>query len=454
MTEFVRGGVHKPRESFESRSFGASKQGRTLTMELTVIKVRGRKAVAATSKRLTACSNSNKSATRPLRNKLHPLAPTKKTKRTAEPIMETAKRQKDEEAHPPSTLESVPTEILQKIFLLSMNSNLPLASKILLKKVSAKPIFIKFALNALARTSPLSDSDEAPELQGRVLRSRFFTWPFLLDCYEKALDLFQAQNSEPVERHIRASAFFWTKLLRDRPSLAGMLRFDIETPIPNKILHGPWTHDKIRLLEHLYGLGLGVHPLNSTGIEIATSGLWDAVVANDLSLVYILTSDMVQAKPSKDMIRAALHAHPSHVRVIKMLLVHVPRGEMPEKEVWAWTEENLARNSKAALWLSAVVPRSNFDVQDTTQALLLFRGHSSMERATLIWNEALRCGAFGFSWATSKWEEVCLAGRRERRAVTSSCYWTGCNGRRGMGRRHQLTRASNHRRIKSRNLMH
>ena len=133
-----------------------------------------------------------------------------------------------------SRLESLPTELLEQIFLESLNVNLPLASSLLSTVLSSTPtkmaIVLKVfpsnesvnlehyvELSQIVSAGSASDTETAiGELQSRILSCRWMTWDFLKLCMETfvvrtLLREFRDQNlpwleGTPVEAQPRNAA--------------------------------------------------------------------------------------------------------------------------------------------------------------------------------------------------------------------------------------------------------
>ena len=94
------------------------------------------------------------------------------------------------------TLQDLPAELLEMVFLHSMNMSLPRASPALGRKLSSPAISMKFVMRAFFHTVDhratvrLRDlkTTSDPVLQSEVLTCRFFNWPFFLSYVNRAHD--------------------------------------------------------------------------------------------------------------------------------------------------------------------------------------------------------------------------------------------------------------------------
>ncbi|KAF2745893.1 hypothetical protein M011DRAFT_469161 [Sporormia fimetaria CBS 119925] len=217
------------------------------------------------------------------------IEPSSKRFRASKPVSKrlTARRRIRTMASTP-TLQGLPQELLEMIFLHSMNMSLPRASPDIGRKLSSRSICMEFCLRTFFDTvdhksSGLEPSVTAdPELQSQLLACRFFTWKFFLAYVDKAR-----------EALIKLRGNAWAKTGIDIP---GSSSFEHLQPfrftkikylglaegfhIPEKLLHNH-TPDKSNLLYVLVCFHGQVDWNSSMAGETAKEGMMEAITANN-----------------------------------------------------------------------------------------------------------------------------------------------------------------------------
>ena len=282
---------------------------------------------------------------------------------------------------PLSSLERLPTELLQKIFLLSRNFDLPLASPILCatlnsEHVKKRFIFMAFAFAEVTYEAPEQPAvyngdtdDEDMKLQSQLMSMKWFNLHFLKQCREEYVEQQFKSAVNFYERRFPAEAgnglleelkrFYNDIPDRDELGYGGMTKFarmpaagspapafsvlfwinkapTFDTPstfliemihrslyrplsiqmpylifrasVPNRVLRGPWSKDKLDLLIwileelpqcecehdpdesdsewHLEGCGCE-YSLN-LDYEVASQGLEDAIREHCIPAIALL----------------------------------------------------------------------------------------------------------------------------------------------------------------------
>ncbi|KAI9817494.1 MAG: hypothetical protein M1827_001104 [Pycnora praestabilis] len=215
-----------------------------------------------------------------------------------------------------SSLEKLPPELLQSIFLYAPNLNLPLASPYVGATLSSEHVFTHLALSAfngmdensgLTDLLPIhkyADVDDIPDygdatLQTAILKCRWFTHKFLLICKRKYL-----------ERKVGGGPY-------TRTSLGGKYYHDLLTrywwpvctagcQIPERLLHSPWPDAKVNLLRLLVHSGAQVDWVNSSLGEVADNSLREAISDTNALPVYCLLHPMIGTKVSTELLRFAV----------------------------------------------------------------------------------------------------------------------------------------------------
>ena len=233
--------------------------------------------------------------------------------------------------HVLSPFERLPTELIQEIFLISPNLNLPFASPHLASVLSS--VQFKHLLLLRVFSSEATAQDDV-ELKSALLRRKWLTYSFFRNCREAfltraavkyvrkaagassraSIDMTIIELKNVLEDHFRKregkmfisttttlitflyawESFMKNKNLLHNPSyFKGLLPF-LSFPnasacqIPEKLLHGPWTQEKGDFLTLLLDQGGSIDWVNSTSGEIATRGLEDAIGKGVLPAVLAL----------------------------------------------------------------------------------------------------------------------------------------------------------------------
>ena len=357
-----------------------------------------------------------------------------------------------------SPLESLPAELLEQIFLQSLNINLPLASPHLSSMLSsthtkAAVVSMVFSTNApykLEHVDELShilctesaiDTDVAiKELQSRILACRWMTWDFMMICMEKffvrtLLREFQIQNllwpeglritDEPlrpwnggapvqesvvrdfvherlrldarerllnednIEEDFKNVAFesrhqtcVWgpdddtLKVTLGISSQLGVLTLtalrgtdfssqswnclwirDTSPVIPLKLLHGPWTGDKLSFIDVLYYSGAQIDQTNQIHMEMVRKGLMEAIREDNHRAVDVIMRcwDFWPSDPPSLILPETAHLRVAVIErgcrrnIVKRLLRMGPLEIDPT--VVSWAEEKKAQGDESGQWL-------------------------------------------------------------------------------------------------------
>jgi hypothetical protein len=240
-------------------------------MDLTPVRIRGkRKRPGTTKSNLQKALEASSSQSKRPRTFQNPAKPKKIT----------------ESAMP--TLQGLPQELLEMIFLYSMNISLPRASPTLGRKLSSNAVIMEFVVRSFYHTvdhkSNYRDRQVTsdPAIQSQILTCRFFTWDFFRTYVAKAHssyiqqrgDIWKDASAQPLG--VEAFDGLWPF----RFMKVTYLGFAEGFYIPEKVLHGPWVTDKASLLYVLVSLGGEIDWESSMSGEIAKAGLLQAISEN------------------------------------------------------------------------------------------------------------------------------------------------------------------------------
>lgn len=315
---------------------------------------------------------------------------------------------------PLSRLESLPVELLQSIFLYSPNIHLPLASPYLARALSSEHLYsrlILLAFSAIIRTREelvLHPDLTSASLQTAIMSRRWFnsdlmrrcqvifakeileteqansTWEVISDkttevfnvnsvhqtsrrtfqlrrdSLSKQIDVFQGDSGTSVHIVGVASPKFYQFPLCQTAAWWAQSEHVL---IPEKSLHGPWTKEKLDLLEMLCSAGATVDWINTSAGEIAEQGLKDAIMEGSLRAVKLLTKEPTYIPRGIDRKNIGVKIDTRHVRLavleagcdvdIVQALVQHPKStiDLDDREIVAWAIRDQWKGSMKGGWL-------------------------------------------------------------------------------------------------------
>jgi hypothetical protein len=316
-------------------------------MELTPIHIRGKKRkyqhpailaakLNASSKHLASTAKSSQTQSQSKRQR-------KAKKKGIEPAM--------------PTLQGLPTELLEIIFVHSMNINLARCSPSLGRKLSSRAIMLEFTMQSFFHTvdhrtnyrdrTVTSDAT----LQSAILASRFFTYDFFIKYVEKAHDAMKKVRGKAWESTgvtIPGTSEFegtWPFKFTKIPYLSFAQGFHV----PEKLLHGPWTQDKASLLYVLVSLNGEIDWEGSMAGEAAKTGIREAVKEdNEYAVAALAVLLGVPKAITTELLRYAVIHCGCDINILRHILFNaqILAGEASssldfyDPTLWAWAEVN------------------------------------------------------------------------------------------------------------------
>ena len=220
-----------------------------------------------------------------------------------------------------SLLEGLPTEILQRIFLLSMNANLPLALPLLATTLSSKHVYISFCLRAFEKAYYDLGSAESRSLWATILSRKWMV-----------LELWEQFEGNVYTRH----------MIDENDYLFAFLfpLFHPPMTLPTKLLHRPFTVDKVIFLDQLIQNGAEVDPINTTDMETANEGLRHAIMDGSAFAVEVLSQSALYTRVDQEMLRmVVIDARCNRGMIRSLVGMHSEsRGKIDARdpELWAW----------------------------------------------------------------------------------------------------------------------
>ncbi|KAI9838871.1 MAG: hypothetical protein M1819_004078 [Sarea resinae] len=306
------------------------------------------------------------------------LPPSTKTSRSNTPSSSTTTRTSRSQSSAPkrrrrqprlSLLEQLPTELLHDIFFHALNLDLPLASPHLASRLSSEHLYIKLLLFAFpGRLEDVDwDLDEIylrTDLQTRILQCKWMTRDLLRKCgqlYEERVARAQGRTTTGV--YYDSGCYYDPGYYFDpEPELpywpvchvpVNDEEYYIRCCVPEKLLHGPWTDDKVTFLSILVQGGATVDLENTTASEVMLEGLEDAIREGRADTVgdLILLDDFDFASAPSLMRLAVLEAGCDR-RIVQMLIYHFRSTiDAGDSMLWAWAAKNEDGSQNIGTWL-------------------------------------------------------------------------------------------------------
>lgn len=304
-----------------------------------------------------------------------------------------------------SNFEQLPTEIVQDIFEYSNNINLPLSSLIFSSQLSAESIYVRFATDLLYAADCGAFSGQVCSTAAaisRMLQCRWMSWRIfkaaVQGCFARAeravherrkRDTIEndmngsddpnsdEENPQSVQPIATASASPEEEMvLLPLPPLfeepfEERRYYHLHAPIqlPDKLLRGPWTPDKMHLLYYLVWNDVGINWSLSSRGEVATRGLQSAIEQRNRKVVAILVSPVVGVVSSAANVKSAVVDHGCDQTVVFHLVQAVLRARITERttgetvtdvdfrdaSLWHWARRVKEAGNRKGDWLTDVL---------------------------------------------------------------------------------------------------
>lgn len=242
------------------------------------------------------------------------------------------------------TLQGLPVELLEMIFLYSMNISLPRASPILGSRLSSHTVITEFVIRSFYQTvdhkTNYRDREVTsdPGVQSQLLACRFFNWDFFRAYVAKAHtsfikqrgDIWKDASAQPLG--LEAFDGLWPF----RFMKITYLGFAEGFHIPEKVLRGPWTNDKASLLYVLVSMSGEIDWEGSMSGEIAKTGLIQAINENEERAVAALAVLLGVAQMiDTSVIRQAVMEYGCNLNIVRQLLFNaqILRHDLPKDDI-------------------------------------------------------------------------------------------------------------------------
>lgn len=302
------------------------------------------------------------------------------------------------------TLLGLPVEILEIIFLHSMNISLPRASPLLGRALSSQAITLEFTMRSFFHTvdhttnyrDRVKTSD--PVIQSEILAARFFTWDFFIKYVDRAhaaMVLLRGKAWEKVAcievPGVRLFDGLWPFRFTTIPYLAFAAGFHV----PEKLLHGPWDEGKVKLLYVLVSLNGEIDWTGSLAGETARQGIREAVAqGNERAVASLSTLLGVPKQIDTGLLRYAVTDCGCDINIMRHLLFNAQiLAHAVSKDVldfldtrlWAWADANGGKGDVLKLMLrkaDAFDLEFYFDDSDWTKIVPFPYGGSKFDTRT------------------------------------------------------------------------
>ncbi|KAI9716802.1 MAG: hypothetical protein M1812_005142 [Candelaria pacifica] len=217
-----------------------------------------------------------------------------------------------------SPLESLPVELLQTIFITSLNLNLPLASPRLASILNNDHIHLQLCLAAFTGSEHaepykhlihLPEIPPHPSIQSAILRQPWLTHSLLsrskakrLETLQKAQEKHDIKSSDPQIDKTQTYNLAKSLLINQSDKWP---RFSKDVQMPERLLRSPWSPDKTNLLRELINHGLRIDWVYTSSGEIVLASLLEATIHGQLQIINLLTENL-STLPTTAIIRQAV----------------------------------------------------------------------------------------------------------------------------------------------------
>ncbi|KAF2398234.1 hypothetical protein EJ06DRAFT_532593 [Trichodelitschia bisporula] len=247
---------------------------------------------------------------------------------------------------PLATIEKLPTELLQEIFLHAPEVNLPRASPILALKLQHPLIYLQVCADVFEYPPPqrrfAKVEAEVVQRQAAVFAMRWMTLP-LLQIYV-------------IHRSARTPCSTPISSIYDPPNRVTKTPPWLHCGIPTRLLHGPWTADKVAFLDFLlHNLHMRLDRTDRTVAAIASQGKRDAVLERNFEVVHLLAHvRRLGRPPTRDLVRFAVIEGECDRSIVFALMVAAKdwrTSRWEDAELDEWVEREEAKGNPKAAWL-------------------------------------------------------------------------------------------------------
>jgi hypothetical protein len=273
---------------------------------------------------------------------------------------------------PPNTspqlapIELLPVEITQNIFLQTLNLNFPLSSPIIASKLSDKHVYRFVCDHAFGYDvlPTIPKPKHLPTYQNQLFAIRWMRWdffeeyisqrvppracgcPILIDCHDTSgrPAIASCNCIIPDCKLRRHGEDKSTNLPRIRCSL------------PQKLVHGPWTTEKIRFLNGLLRISnMSVDWADKSAVRAAVQGKREAIMDGNLDAVHIFSrTRRLGRAPNLELVKfAVLEAGCNRSIVLNLMTAAREWGHRKwnDVELDTWVAQQEGKGGPKGEWL-------------------------------------------------------------------------------------------------------
>ncbi|KAL2046162.1 hypothetical protein N7G274_001609 [Stereocaulon virgatum] len=182
-------------------------------------------------------------------------------------------------AHPASLLGSLPQELLEPIYILSENVDLPLVNRHFHESLTNSFIRVKFCAKVLYYGRKHEGFYFPDHLGLSSLQTQIFQHKWFSDSLAKKVEkeVIRLQRGNERANRLKGGKRMPRLLPNDRVQVAP------GTAFPKELLRGPWTPGKVKLCYRLSRWGVNVAPK-----QALSQGMIDAIAERNISAVRLL----------------------------------------------------------------------------------------------------------------------------------------------------------------------
>ncbi|KIV99914.1 uncharacterized protein PV09_08441 [Verruconis gallopava] len=262
-------------------------------------------------------------------------------------------------------VERLPCELIQHIFLLTdMDTNLPRASPLLSRSLLDQYILLKYCERAFARPS---NSNQAVNYRERLERRQrqikafsmnWMTWSF----FSSFLIWWKERSAAADMGHLDPGQFELElsdekrQLQARRSNLSCPWLPEIVCPLPNKLLRGPFTPEKLAFIRCLLSISnASVDWASKESVRLSTAAKVEAILERNFEAVHLLSRNRRLAKaPNLELVKFAVIEGGCDRSIVFELMTAARQWGLRrwvDVELDAWVAREIAKGNPKARWL-------------------------------------------------------------------------------------------------------
>lgn len=257
-------------------------------------------------------------------------------------------------------LEKLPAELLEHIFLLSLNLNLLYVSRRTMHVLSSEYVFNSLSRIAFVRMAVEGEQDA--DLQSMLLRSRFMTKSKWLQIdHERVQTFLECLKNQRIDTRTSRMDYYPDPEYED--SLVRSMPLNMSTRLPPHLLLPPWNDEDLEMLKRLIMLGATIPQKSWRLGDVANEALRHAVEQDRLDVVKILTSWKLMFTIEPSVIRTAVLDRDHWNKRIIMILARriwekgVGSAAQIDPDLIRWAERKSKDGEEIGTWLILVMER-------------------------------------------------------------------------------------------------